>query len=260
MNKYLYKKLSLVGLLIGLNSMVVVAQIFTVKGMVTDVAGEPLVGASIVVKGTENGTVTDVFGKYELKTEAKSTLTISYVGYETQDIAVNGRTNITVILTDNDAALNELVVVGYGTQRKSDLTGAVSKLKGSEIQSIATPSVVQALQGKIAGVLVTPSSGAPGAGAVIRIRGTGTLNNSNPFFVVDGMLLDDINFLNPNDIESIEVLKDASATAIYGSRGANGVIIVTTKKGTSSGKAQISASSYYGRQDFGQTHCAHKRD
>ncbi len=227
----------------------IAAQSVVVRGNVTD-GKEPLVGVSIVVKGTSNGTITDLDGNYELQTEANGTLMFSYIGYVSQEIAVDAQRTINITMVEDAQSLKELVVVGYGTQRKSDLTGSVGSVKSKDIQAIATPSVEQALQGKIAGVLVTPSDGSPGAGAIIRIRGTGTLNNSNPFYVVDGMLLDDIGFLNPNDVESVEVLKDASATAIYGSRGANGVIIVTTKRGSAKNKSQIGLSAYYGSQDL----------
>ena len=225
------------------------AQSVVVRGNVSD-GKEPLVGVSIVVKGTSNGTVTDIDGNYEIQAEANGTLMFSYIGYVSQEIAVSAQRTINLKMVEDAQSLKELVVVGYGTQRKSDLTGSVGSVKSKDIQAIATPSVEQALQGKIAGVFVTPSDGSPGAGAVIRIRGTGTLNNSNPFYVVDGMLLDDIGFLNPNDVESVEVLKDASATAIYGSRGANGVIIVTTKRGSAKNKSQIGVSAYYGSQDL----------
>jgi TonB-linked SusC/RagA family outer membrane protein len=224
------------------------AQKMTIKGRVTD-GKEPIVGASVYEKGTSNGTLTDIDGKYEIQAEAQGILIFSFLNTP-QEEPINGRNFVDVAINYQDKILNEVVVVGYGTQRKSDLTGAVSGVKGKDLTSIATPSVLQALQGKIAGVLVTPASGSPGAGAVIRIRGTGTLNNSNPFYVLDGMLLDNIDFLNPNDVESVEVLKDASATAIYGSRGANGVIIVTTKKGTK--KSTIGLSAYYGTQELGK--------
>ncbi len=227
------------------------AQTMTVQGKVSDAkTNETLVGASVVVKGTTNGTLTNIDGNFTLdKVPPNGTLTFSFVGYISQDVAVGSQKTINIVLEEEDATLRELVVVGYGTQKKSDVTGAISSVKGKDIASIATPSVAQALQGKVAGVLVTPASGSPGASAVIRIRGTGTLNNSSPFYVIDGLLSDDISFVSPNDVESIEVLKDASATAIYGSRGANGVIIVTTKKGKS-GKPVIGLSSYYGSQDL----------
>lgn len=236
-------------LIVTLISTASFAQKITIKGTVTD-GKETVVGASIYEKGTTNGTTSDIDGKYEIQAEANGILIFSFLN-SPQEEPINGRTVIDKNLNIQDKLLNEVVVVGYGTQRKSDLTGAVSGVKGNDLTSIATPSVLQALQGKIAGVLVTPASGSPGAGAVIRIRGTGTLNNSNPFYVLDGMLLDNIDFVNPNDVESVEVLKDASATAIYGSRGANGVIIVTTKKGSSK-KSTIGMSAYYGTQELGK--------
>lgn len=237
--------------ILALFSLAAFAQVITVQGKVTDAkTNEALIGVSIVVKGTTNGTVTDLDGNFSLdKVSPNGMLTFSYVGYVPQDVAVSSQRTINIALEEESATLKEIVVVGYGTQRKSDVTGAVASVKGKDIASIATPSVAQALQGKIAGVLVTPESGSPGAGAIIRIRGTGTLNNSNPFYVIDGLLSDDISFVNPNDVESVEVLKDASATAIYGSRGANGVIIVTTKRGKS-GKPIIGLSSYYGSQEL----------
>ena len=228
------------------------AQTFTVQGTVTDAkTNEALVGVSVVEKGTTNGVVTDIDGRFLLpKMSPNGTLTFSYIGFISQDIeAKSSEKTLNIALEEADATFKEIVVIGYGTQRKSDVTGAVASVKGKDIATIATASVEQALQGKIAGVMVTPASGSPGAGAIIRIRGTGTLNNSNPFYVIDGLLSDDISFVNPNDVESVEVLKDASATAIYGSRGANGVIIVTTKRGKS-GKPVIGLSSYYGTQSL----------
>ncbi len=225
------------------------AQRSTVTGTVTDAAtNETLIGVNILVKGTSTGTITDVDGTYSISVLPTDTLEFSYTGFQTRDEAVAGRAVIDLPLATDAEILNEVVVVGYGVQRKSDLTGAVSSVSGEELTRIATPSVSQAIQGKIAGVLVTPASGQPGAEAIIRIRGTGTLNDASPLFVVDGMLLDDIGFLNPNDVETVTVLKDASATAIYGSRGANGVIIVTTKGGTS-GKTIFNVDSYYGTQE-----------
>ncbi len=236
-------------LFIALNTTLFGQTVITVQGKVTDAKNtEALIGVSIVVKGTTTGTLTDIDGNYTLeKVAPNAVLTFSYVGYLSQDVVVTNK-KINIELQEETSLLKEFVAVGYGTQKKSDLTGAVGSVKGKDLQSVATGSVDQALAGKIAGVFVTPSSGSPGAGAVIRIRGTGTLNNANPVYVVDGMILEDINFLNPNEVESIDVLKDASATAIYGVRGANGVIIVTTKKGEAGKKSSISLSSYYGQQ------------
>jgi len=224
-----------------------------VSGKVTDSQnGEALTGVSVFVKGTNTGAYTDLDGKFVVSASDPKTavLVFTYTGFKTTELAVEGRTEVSIALGEDVQSIEQVVVVGYGTQRKSDLTGAVGTIKAKEISRIPTSSVDQALQGKIAGVYVSPVSGEPGKGAVIRIRGTGTLNNANPLYVVDGMLLDDISFINPQDIESLEVLKDASATAIYGNRGANGVIIVTTKRGTIGKKAIVTFDSYYGSQDL----------
>lgn len=236
-------------LLCQLSAVGLVAQI-PISGSVSAAdTGEPLVGVNILVEGTSTGTITDLDGQFSLEVPTESSqLVFSYVGYQTKTLSLNGLTLLQVVLENNNI-LEEIVVVGYGVQRKSDLTGSIASLDAEDIQRIPSGNVEQALQGKIAGVQVTPSSGRPGAGAIVRIRGIGTFNDSSPLYVVDGMLLNDISFLAPDDIESLEVLKDASATAIYGSRGANGVIIVTTKKGTVSGEATISASAYYGVQE-----------
>lgn len=220
-----------------------------VSGQVIDSQSkEPLSGVNIVIQGTERGTTTDADGNYQLEIESlQDTLIFSFIGYQRLEVPIMGRSVVNMELTPRTLAGEELVVVGYGTQRKSDLTGSVSSIKSEEITDIPTPSLQNALQGKVAGVNITSQSGRPGAQPVVRIRGIGTLNNANPLYVVDGMLLDDISFLNPRDVESVEVLKDASATAIYGSRGANGVIVITTKKG-SADQAQINVNSYYGIQ------------
>jgi TonB-linked SusC/RagA family outer membrane protein len=221
-----------------------------VSGRVLDQPdGEPIIGASVRIPGTNTGTVTDIEGRFVLSVpDLNGNLEVNYTGYQPLLLAVEGRSELVIILIEQSNALDEVVVVGYGVQRKSDLTGAVGSVKAEEIRRIPVPSVEQALQGKMAGVYVSPASGEPGAGATIRIRGTGTLNNASPIFVVDGMILSDISFLNPQDVESVEVLKDASATAIYGNRGSNGVIIITTKKGQAGRKAAISLSTYYGVQ------------
>lgn len=231
------------------SALVLQAQI-RVSGTVTDATtGEGLIGVSIAVKGSTTGAITDYNGAYTLTApDANALLAFSYTGYETREILLGGRTTLDVQLNMSQNLLEETVIIGYGTQKKSDLTGSIGSIKTKEIERIPTASIDQALQGKIAGVYVTPASGQPGAGAVIRIRGTGTLNNANPLYVVDGMLLDDAAFVNPQDVESIEVLKDASATAIYGNRGANGVIIITTKRGKKGEKATVNLSSYYGTQ------------
>lgn len=246
-----FKKISLLLAISVWSVTLLSAQTTEVKGKVVDPAGEILIGANVLIKESTVGTTTDLDGNFSLEVEDvnNTILVVSYIGYGTKEIELAGRTNLTITLTEGQQLVDEVVVVGYGTQKKSDLTGSISSVKSEEITRIPTGNVAQALQGKVAGVQVTPSSGAPGASAIVRIRGIGTFNNANPLFVVDGMLLDDIDFLSPNDIESIEVLKDASATAIYGSRGANGVIIVTTKKGSKLDKGRITAEAYYGWQE-----------
>jgi TonB-linked SusC/RagA family outer membrane protein len=221
-----------------------------VSGRVTDAeTGEGLIGVTVTLQGAAVGTVTDIEGRYALEVpDLNGALVFTYTGYVEQQIPLQGRSTLDVALSPQVETIGEIVVVGYGTQRKSDLTGAVGTVKTRDIERIPTASVDQALQGKIAGVYVVPASGRPGDGAVVRIRGTGTLNNANPLYVVDGMLLEDASFVNPLDVESVEVLKDASATAIYGNRGANGVIIITTKRGKAGERAAITLNSYYGTQ------------
>lgn len=213
------------GLLLG--------QVRSISGVVKDAGdGSGIPGANVLIEGTTKGVATDIDGVFRIDLSgSENTLVISFVGYKTQSVTVDQRTNVEILLESEAISLDEIVVIGYGEIRKSDLTGAVSSVKGSDLTKIPSVSPMQSLQGKVAGLQVTSSSGAPGSGPIVRIRGTGTFGNANPIYVVDGVILDDINFLNSGDIESLEVLKDASSTAIYGSRGANGVIIVTTKKG-----------------------------
>ena len=189
-----------------------------VSGRVTDQNdGFGLVGATVLEKGTENGVSTDLDGNYALTVSGpEAVLVVSYTGYASTEQVVGSRTLVDLTMGEDPTLLNQVVVVGYGVQKKSDVTGAVGTVKGESIDYLPTPSVEQALQGKVAGVYVSPASGEPGAGAVVRIRGTGTLNNANPLYVIDGMISYDASFVNPQDVESIEVLKDASAAAIYG--------------------------------------------
>jgi len=205
----------------------------TVSGKVSDSAdGTALPGVNVVVKGTSKGVSTNAAGEYTIGlAEGENTLNFSFVGYATLEVLVGERTVVDVALEPEVTTLEDVVVIGYGVVKKSDLTGSVSQLKGSDLTKIPAASPVLALQGKVPGVQITTASGAPGSSAIVRIRGVGTFNNANPIYVVDGVILDNIDFLNSADIQSVEVLKDASATAIYGSRGANGVIIVTSKKG-----------------------------
>ena len=244
------------------------AQAQTVSGTVTDANG-PLPGANVVIQGTNNGTITDFDGKYTLNNvPTDAILVFSFVGFNTQQIPVRGRSTIDVTLEENASALSEVVVIGYGTQSVKDATGAVSVVSSDDFNKGVISSPEQLIQGKTAGVQITQSSGEPGAGINVRIRGTASVrSNNNPLFVVDGVPLaagdteaegsdigagassakNPLSFLNPNDIASVSILKDASATAIYGSRGANGVIIITTKSGQSGGggKFELSASTSY---------------
>ena len=212
--------------------------------------GESLPTATVAVKGTSRGVITDLNGNYQIEIQSgDAALVFSFVGYEPLEVQIGNQTVINAVLTVKRAALEEVVVIGYGTVRKSDLTGSVSSVKAKDLVKVTSVNPEQNLQGKVAGVQVTSTSGAPGASPVVRIRGVGTFNNSSPIYVVDGVILDNISFLNSGDIASMEVLKDASATAIYGSRGANGVIIVTTKTGVKgSDKPIFSFSSEFGMQ------------
>ena len=194
---------------------------------------ETLPGTSIVIKGTTQGTVTDIDGKYSIAVpSADAVLVFSFIGYLTQEVIVGEQNEINVNLDPDKVTLDEIIVIGYGTIKKSDLTGSVSSIKSDDITKITAVNPMQSLQGRVSGIQITSPSGAPGDSPIVRVRGVGTFNNSSPIYVVDGVILDDISFLNAADIASMEVLKDASATAIYGSRGANGVIMVTTKRGT----------------------------
>ncbi len=224
----------------------------TVTGVVTDAkTGETLIGATVRVKGTSAGTVTDINGLYSIMvTDPQSVLQFSFIGYLDEEIPVEGRSSIDVAIHPSIQMLTEMVVIGYGVQRKSDLTGSVALINSSEIGSTPVIGVVEAMQGRAAGVQITQSSGAPGAAAQVRIRGTGTIGNADPLYVVDGMAVSDIGFLNPNDIEAISILKDASAAAIYGARAANGVVLITTKRGSVENQTRISFSSYAGQQNI----------
>lgn len=230
-------------------SSIILAQNIKVQGVVTSAEdGLPLPGVTVLVKGTTIGTSTDIDGRYVISAPTNGTLQFSYIGTKTQEKKIKSGT-LNVVLENDAMMLDEVVAVGYGTMKKSDLTGSVSTISADQLKKTPAAGLDQALQGRAAGVTVNANTGQPGAGAEVRIRGIGTVNNSSPIYVVDGVILTDINFLNPNDIESTEILKDASATAIYGSRGANGVILVTTKKGSSNGRAEISFNTYVGWQN-----------
>jgi TonB-linked SusC/RagA family outer membrane protein len=204
-----------------------------ITGKVTDATGLPMPGVGIKVKGTNTTSVTDTDGKYVVNAGGNITLVFSYVGYETQEVAANGRTTINITLAESQAELSEVVVIGYGTVRRKDLTGSVASVKGADIKSQGVSDVTRSLQGRMPGVTIESAGGDPGAGTRILIRGVGSLNNATPLYIVDGVQVANINNLNQTDIESVDVLKDASAAAIYGSRAANGVVLVTTKSGKS---------------------------
>lgn len=207
------------------------AQLSSVRGIVSDPSGEPLIGVSVVASESGNGTTTDLDGQYSIKVNPQGQLSFSYVGFETATVDVDGRSTINVTLRESSEALNELVVVGYGVMKKSDLTGAVGSIGGKDIKDAPVNSVGQAIQGKIAGVQIIDAA-KPGDNVNIKIRGLGSISNCDPLVVIDGVPTDlGLNSINPADIERLDVLKDASATAIYGSRGANGVVLITTRRG-----------------------------
>lgn len=236
-----------------------------ITGIVRDATGEPVIGANIVEKGTTNGTISDMNGKFSLTVAPKAVLQISYIGFNTTEVPVGSKTSLTVKLTEDNQALDEVVVVGYGVMRKSDLTGSVGSVKSDVIQKQAISSFDQGLQGKVAGVQVMATSGSPGGVVDIRIRGGNSLTSGNqPLYVIDGYPVtaggaaggsgagqNPLATLNPGDIESMEILKDASATSIYGSRGANGVILITTKRGKQ-GKTTVTYDGYAGFQQVGK--------
>ena len=217
-----------------------------VTGVVVDGTGEPVIGANVVVKGTTNGTITDFDGNYTIEgVSANDVLVVSYIGYLSQEIPVGSQSAINVTLKEDSQALDEVVVVGYGTQRKSDVTGSIAVADAEDILRGDNFNALAGLKGKASGVNIFTNSGQPGGATRVMIRGIGTINSSsNPLYVVDGVVMEDFQFLNPNDIERMEVLKDASATAIYGARGANGVIMVTTKRGKDGEGVSVNYAGY----------------
>lgn len=248
MKRYLLVLTSLLVLLCG-----TAAAQSTVKGVVmAEGEPDPVIGANVVLKGTTNGTITDFDGNFSIEAKAGDVLVFSYLGYKTQEVKVtNTSAPVKVTLASDNVMLDEVVAIGYGAMKKSDLTGAVTSVKAEELTKAPVSGLDQALQGRAAGVTVTTNSGQPGEAATIRIRGIGSaIGGNDPLYVVDGVITSDISFLAPNDIQSMEILKDASATAIYGSRGANGVILVTTKSGSHGGvKPNITFDAYWGFQN-----------
>lgn len=247
-SRFLQKKraLSLLGGLFITAS--VFGQNLTVTGTVKDVTGEPVIGANVIQEGTSNGSITDIDGKFSLSIPKGSVLVISYIGYASQNVTVTGNQPLVITLKDDTELLDEVVVVGYGTMKKSDLTGAVGSVGAKDMKNSPISNVGQALQGKVAGLQII-DSGKPGDNVTIRVRGIGSINDSNPLIVIDGVPTDlGLNSINMADVERVDVLKDASATAIYGSRGANGVVMVTTRKGES-GKGKLSFSANWAVQN-----------
>lgn len=218
----------------------------TATGTVTSSNGEPLIGVTVLEQGTTNGTITDLDGKFSLQVQSGATLEFSFMGYERQSQPASS--NMNIVLEEDTKALEEVVVVGYGTQRKEAVTGSVSSMKGDEMRAVAGSNITQSLQGRVAGVEMSQVSSKPGETMQIRIRGTRSLNASNdPLIVLDGIpFAGSLSDINPSDIKSLDILKDASATAIYGSRGANGVIIITTNRGSEGQKAKFTYNGYYG--------------
>jgi len=214
----------------------------TVSGVVLDEDGLSVIGANVVVPGTTVGTITDVDGSFSLNVGDATEIAVSYLGFTTQTIQLDGRSSYNISLASNSELLDEVVVIGYGTQKKSDLTGAVASLKGAEIAAIVTGNPTSALQGRMPGIQVESFGGQPGGATNVFVRGIGSLTNSFPLYVIDGTYAENMNFVNPNDIQSIEVLKDASSAAIYGSRASNGVVLITTKSGNNDGDVSVNLS------------------
>ena len=241
------KKIFTLILSLGL-SLVALAQGVTFKGTVLDNANQPIVGAFIVEQGTANGTMSGADGAFSLRVKSGAVVEVTCLGYESRQFTVSADQTLTIVLQDDTQMLEETVVVGYGVQKKSVVTAAISSITSEDLKATAQTRVDNVLQGMTSGVTVIQSSGAPDAGAQVRIRGIGTINNSEPLYIIDGLPAGSIDFLNPNDIERIEVLKDAASGAVYGARAANGVVLITTKKGAK-GKAQVSYNFSYGMQN-----------
>lgn len=247
---YSLQKLLIVTCIVLLVSMQALAQNVTVSGKVTNETGQPITGASVLIKGSATGTSTDENGSFRISAPANGTLVISSVGFGTQEFAINGRTSLTITLSAVANTMEQVVVVGYGTQRREAVTGSVASISGNVMREVPAPNIAQSLQGRLPGVEMSQTSTKPGAAMQIRIRGTRSLSASNdPLIVLDGIPFPgSIADIDPNNVRSIDILKDASATAIYGSRGANGVILITTNKGQRGQRSRITYNSYYGAQ------------
>lgn len=220
-----------------------------IKGKVVDAKGQPLIGVNIRLQGTNIGVITDVNGNFSINAPINGVLEFSYVGYDKKTVTITDEQPLSITLSSNSSALSEVVVVGYGTSKKADVTGSIASVKGADIQNLPVSSAAQALDGRASGVNIVRNDGSPGAAPSIRIRGTGTINDANPLVVIDGIPTtnpDALSDINPNDIASVDILKDASASAIYGTRAANGVVLVTTKRGTYNQKLSTSVNFYNG--------------
>ena len=223
------------------------AQTVQVKGVVNDEGGSPMPGVNVVIKGTTNGLITDMDGQYQISADSKSTLSFSFIGYKTQEILVSNQKQINIKLIPDNFQMDEVVVIGYGTQKKSDVSGAVSSVRGESLKNLAVTDAAKALQGKAAGVQVLSNSGAPGKGADIRVRGMSSNSaNNGPLLIVDGLKVDNIQYLDPDMIESMEILKDAASAAIYGAQAGNGVILVTTKSGAKAKDGNVFYNAQFG--------------
>lgn len=241
------RKIATLILALGL-SLAAMAQNATLKGVVKDASGQPIIGAFVVEQGTTNGTMTGSEGEFTLTTGQGANVEVSCIGYVKQVIVNNGANNLTIVLEDDSEMLEETVVIGYGVQKKSVVTAAISSITSDDLKATPQTRVDNVLQGLTSGVTVTQTSGAPNAGSQVRIRGVGSINSSEPLYIIDGMPSGGIDYLNPNDIERIEVLKDAASGAVYGARAANGVVLITTKKGKK-GQARVSYDFSYGFQN-----------
>ena len=227
-------------------ALTVSAQKINVKGTIVDSQSqEPLTGAVVKEKGANNGVITNFDGEYTISVPSNATLVVTYMGFANQEVAVGGRHQIDITMEPEANELDELIVIGYGMQKKSDVTGSISSISGKDINDIPVSSTLQALQGRASGVNIIQNTGAPGSKTTIKIRGTGTVNDADPLYVVDGFIVDNIDYLNPNDIENVEIFKDAASSAVYGSRAANGVVAITTKSGKE-GRTKVTYDGYFG--------------
>ncbi len=225
------------------------AQSSPLKGCVKDASDTPLIGVNVIEKGTTNGTITDIDGNFSFNASVNSTIVFSYIGFAEQEVVWDGKSELQIILQEDSELLSEIVVVGYGTQKRINLTGSVSTVNSNELADRLSHSVTNMLQGSVAGLNITTSSGKPGSSGSINIRGVNSINNADPLVVIDGVTGDagDLSRLNPKDIESISVIKDASAAAVYGARAAFGVVLVTTKSGKDlERKAEVRYSGRFG--------------